>query len=194
MRNVSIYFSILLGHSCCIYFLKMILILSLRHKRRCVHMSCKAQPFGWCPHSVQTPTKLKCQYYNWKQLQRAKWLLGVEDTFDRKALHLLVTFSWETVEDSWTLRQQIWALVKDPLLTMCCGQLLDLASCPRTTSLIPPDLKGFQGPCMKYGKCYENIKSSFTSKESGPMVCNLKNAELCIVGEIEVGNISPFSD
>lgn len=121
MCNVSIYFRILFGHSCCIYFLEMILILPLR-QRCCVHVSCKAQPFGWCPPLYKLLPSINITMGSAPEGKMVTRCGG--HRFDRRALHLMITFSWETVEDSWTLRQQIWALVKDPLLTMWCGQLL----------------------------------------------------------------------
>lgn len=43
----------------------------------------------------------------------------------------------------------------------------DLVSCLRMTSITPSDSQGLRGSHRKDGKCYENMKSRFTCKESG---------------------------
>lgn len=56
--NISIYFGMLFGYSCCIYFVEMILILPLKLKRCFVHMCCKAQPFSWYLHAYTNTYQL----------------------------------------------------------------------------------------------------------------------------------------
>ena len=43
----------------------------------------------------------------------------------------------------------------------------DLVSCLRMTSITPSDSQGLRASRRKHGKCYENMKGSFTCKESG---------------------------
>lgn len=57
------------------------------------------------------------------------------------------------------------------------------------TSLTPRDLQVLRESLMKFRKCYENIKGSFTCRESEVTMCNLKNAGIHILSEIDVENI-----
>lgn len=161
----------------------------------------------FCSHVLQSPTiqlvppclhkhlPTKCQYYNWKQLQREEWVLGVEDTdwLESTSLHgnffrgaSGVLLDSKTTELGFSQRTTANHMVWTTFGTLLVA--------PNNITY-PSWLKRFLRATYKMWGMLWQYKELFKSKESGlKYVGNLKNAELHIVGEIEVRNISPFSD
>lgn len=93
---------------------------------------------------------------------------------DRWALHFVVTFFWVTVEEPWTQTADLSFHQGTTANCLVIDTFLNIASCLRMVSLTPLEAQSLWSSQKKCGKFHENIKSSFTSKESGVRVYNLK--------------------